>query len=149
MPFTLGLILWPLMKNLCTVGSFRDYSDLSSLKHRYMTEFSLHCQQHLLFTTNSMDKWSQNFRLCQLLQAASSLSFSLIIFSILWPWPPLYCRNIWVYICLKGVALLKRVSKQPLTELISFSIWSIFVTSRGSFAIDLEHTGGTRCRPAS
>lgn len=44
--------------------------------------------------------------LCQLLQTASSLCFGLMVFCILWPWPPLRCRNVWVYICLKGVALL-------------------------------------------
>lgn len=46
------------------------------------------------------------FSLCQLLQTASSLSFGLMIFFPLWSWLSLYCKNVWVCICLKGIALL-------------------------------------------
>lgn len=44
--------------------------------------------------------------LCQLLQTASSPSFILMVFFSLWPSPSLHSRDVWLYICLKRVALL-------------------------------------------
>lgn len=134
-PFTLGLILWPLMLNLCIVGSSRDYSDLSSLKHRYMTEFSLHHQQHLLFPTKVMEQWSQNLACVSFCRLHHLYPSAWWYFSFCDPHPLCTVEMpefIFVLRELPGC-----VQAAPLTELIGFAILSIFATSRGSCLIDL------------
>lgn len=139
--------LWPLMLNLCIVGSSRDYSDLSSLKHRYLTEFLLHCQQYLLFPTKGMGKWSQNPACVSFFRLHLLYPLAWWYFSFCDP-DPLCTVEISEFIFVLR-ELPCCVQETPLTELICFAIWSIYATSRGIFLIDLEHTGGTRCRPAS
>lgn len=144
MPFTFGSILWPLM---CIVGLSRDYSDLISLKQRCMTKFSLYCQQHLLFPTKGMEKWSQNPACVSFCRLHHLCALAWWYFSFCDP-DPLCAVEISEFI-----SVLKElpccVQAAPLAELICFAIWSIFATSRGNFLIDLEHTGGTSCGPAS
>lgn len=135
------------MQNLCIVGSSRDYSDLSSLKHRYMTEFSLHCQQHLLFPTKGMEKWSQKSACVIFCRLHHLYPLAWWYFSFCDPDPLCTVEMSEFVFVLREFPC--GVQATPLTELIGFAIWSIFATSRGSFLTDPEHTGGTRCRTAS